>query len=119
MPMTNKAVFDPAIPWADRALLERHSSLLIRAGQPIPPLPRRGLGIRLSAARSLHHSVLSKAIEHRASYVIPADLDRTSRDLLDRAQTAVDRVLRSQAHQAGMLDAVKNQLVLPQRLWDI
>ncbi|MET8140945.1 hypothetical protein ABZU32_11610 [Sphaerisporangium sp. NPDC005288] len=52
-------------------------------------------------------------------YVVPADLDRSARLLLDRAGHAVETVYASRVNQMGWLDPVANDVVLPRRLWEI
>ncbi|WP_157254810.1 hypothetical protein [Nonomuraea typhae] len=52
-------------------------------------------------------------------YIGPDELDTGSRDLLARAQAAVDLVFGSEVHQAGLLDSIHNQVVLPRQEWEI
>jgi len=52
-------------------------------------------------------------------YLLPADFDEDSARLLGRAQRAVKTVLGATVTQRGLLDEVKNELVLPEQLWDI
>lgn len=52
-------------------------------------------------------------------YVVPAELDDAALDLLARARQAVMAVTSSRAHRLGLLDAVANHVVLPDRLWEI
>ncbi|TDB90539.1 hypothetical protein E1264_04645 [Actinomadura sp. KC216] len=59
------------------------------------------------------------AREHHGSYLLPGDFDRAAARLLVRAQRAIDAVLGSQAHGAGLLDDVNNAVVLPRQEWAI
>ncbi|MFA1548202.1 hypothetical protein [Actinomadura chokoriensis] len=59
------------------------------------------------------------AREHHGSYLLPADFDRPAAGLLVRAQRAVDAVLGSRAHGAGLLDDIHNAVVLPSQEWAI
>jgi hypothetical protein len=52
-------------------------------------------------------------------YVIPATLDPTGIGLLTRAWRAIEDVSRARVHRLGLLDAIANDVVLPERLWDI
>jgi hypothetical protein len=52
-------------------------------------------------------------------YLLPEDFDEDSGRLLGRAQRAVKMVLGATVTQRGLLDEMKNELVLPEQLWDI
>ncbi|TMR22365.1 hypothetical protein ETD86_11740 [Nonomuraea turkmeniaca] len=52
-------------------------------------------------------------------YVVPAQLDSPALDLLARARQAVMEVSGSRVHRLGLLDAIANDVVLPERLWEI
>jgi hypothetical protein len=52
-------------------------------------------------------------------YLLPEDFDDDATRLLGRAQRAVKTVLEATVTQRGLLDDVKNELVLPEQLWDI
>ncbi|WP_327587614.1 hypothetical protein OHA25_11855 [Nonomuraea sp. NBC_00507] len=52
-------------------------------------------------------------------YVIPATLDGAALGLLARARQAVMDVSGSRVHRLGLLDAIANDVVLPERLWEI
>ncbi|MEU4395327.1 hypothetical protein [Kribbella sp. NPDC023855] len=52
-------------------------------------------------------------------YLLAEDFDEESARLLARAQRAVKSVLEATVTQRGLLDDVKNELVLPEQLWDI
>lgn len=57
--------------------------------------------------------------KYRGRYLSGKDLDDPAYDLLTRAADAVDGVLRSALYRDGLLDRIGNDVVLPQRLWDI
>ncbi|MES9542421.1 hypothetical protein [Actinomadura sp. NPDC000600] len=59
------------------------------------------------------------AREHHGRYLLPADFDGPASGLLVGAQRAVDGVLGSQAHVAGLLDDINNAVVLPRQEWAI
>lgn len=71
-----------------------------------------------SATRKTRRS-LRVAQDHAARYVLPEDLDYPCQRLLRRAQDAVNTVLRSRVHQAGLIDTIDNQVTLPEEVWQI
>jgi len=52
-------------------------------------------------------------------YLLPEDFDEEAARLLGRAQRAVKTVLEATVTRRGLLDEMKNELVLPEQLWDI
>ncbi|MEV0291580.1 MULTISPECIES: hypothetical protein [unclassified Kribbella] len=52
-------------------------------------------------------------------YLLPEDFDEEAGRLLGRGQRAVKTVLEATVTRQGLLDDVKNDLVLPEQLWDI
>jgi hypothetical protein len=52
-------------------------------------------------------------------YLLPEDFDEPAARLLGRAQRAVKTVLEATVTRRGLLDEMKNDLVLPEQLWDI
>lgn len=52
-------------------------------------------------------------------YLLPEDFDAPAARLLGQAQRAVKTVLEATVTRRGLLDDVKNELVLPEQLWDI
>ncbi|MGP3918744.1 hypothetical protein [Nonomuraea sp. 10N515B] len=60
---------------------------------------------------------------HRSAYagryVVPATLDGAALGLLARARQAVMDVSGSRVHRLSLLDAIANDVVLPERLWEI
>ncbi len=72
--------------------------------------------------------VVKSAVEDRGhkavrlqhgKYLLPEDFDEAARRLLGRAQRAVKTVLEATVTRRGLLDELKNDLVLPEQLWDI
>lgn len=57
-------------------------------------------------------------LQHR-QYLLPEDFDDEAARLLGRAQRAVKTVLEATVTRRGLLDEMKNELVLPEQLWDI
>ncbi|TDD70129.1 hypothetical protein E1293_35070 [Actinomadura darangshiensis] len=77
-------------------------------------------GWALGALRHVREPDAARAArEHHGSYLLPGDFDRPATRLLVRAQRAVDAVLGSQAHGAGLLDDINNAVVLPRQEWAI
>jgi hypothetical protein len=61
-----------------------------------------------------------KAVRRQhGKYLLPDDFDDEAGRLLGRAQRAVKTVLEATVTRQGLLDEVKNDLVLPEQLWDI
>jgi hypothetical protein len=60
----------------------------------------------------------SARLQH-GRYLLPADFDEQAAYLLVRAQRAVKSVLAAKVAEHGLLDDVKNELVLPEQLWEI
>jgi hypothetical protein len=60
---------------------------------------------------------LAKA--HADRYILPEDLDYPCQMLLRRAQNAVEAILHSKVHRAGLIDTIENQVSLPEEIWQI
>ncbi len=61
-----------------------------------------------------------KAVRRQhGKYLLPEDFDEDAARLLGRAQRAVKTVLEATVTRRGLLDEMKNELVLPEQLWDI
>ncbi|MER7547557.1 hypothetical protein ABTW95_31560 [Spirillospora sp. NPDC127506] len=74
----------------------------------------------IGALRHVREPAAARAArEHHGRYLLPADFDGPAARLLVRAQRAIDDVLRSQAHGAGLLDDVNNAVVLPCQEWAV
>ncbi|MEV4377546.1 hypothetical protein [Streptosporangium sp. NPDC049644] len=52
-------------------------------------------------------------------YIIPADLDDNALGLIRRARKAIESVSASRVNRLGLLDDIANDVVLPEKLWDI
>ncbi|MGV9320520.1 hypothetical protein [Streptomyces sp. NPDC003660] len=59
------------------------------------------------------------ARQHRGKYVCPCDLEQEDRTLLLRAAKAVDSILKSTAHEMGIVDKVRNDAELCEILWKV
>ncbi|MFC4535017.1 hypothetical protein [Sphaerisporangium dianthi] len=60
---------------------------------------------------------LRVAHRHADRYVLPEDLDGSCRELLARAQRAVEEVLGSAVNGDGLLDTIANAVTLPSEVW--
>ncbi|SEL82194.1 hypothetical protein [Nonomuraea pusilla] len=56
---------------------------------------------------------------YEGRYVLADDLDESSRRLLGRARNAIAAVTRSQVNAEGLLDDVRNAVMLPAQEWEI
>ncbi|GAA1585689.1 hypothetical protein GCM10009742_34160 [Kribbella karoonensis] len=71
-------------------------------------------------AKSMIEDRAHKAVRKQyRKYLLPEDFDSEAAWLLGRAQRAVKTVLEATVTRRGLLDDVKNELVLPEQLWDI
>ncbi len=61
----------------------------------------------------------SVARKHQGNYLLAEDWDDDATALMRRAQRAVDAIQDSEVSKRGLLDAAKNDVVLPEQLWDI
>jgi len=52
-------------------------------------------------------------------YIRPDELDPPAQNLMLRGQKAVDTVFRSEVHEAGMLDRIRNEALLPSVEWEL
>ncbi|GAA3657146.1 hypothetical protein GCM10022224_020310 [Nonomuraea antimicrobica] len=74
------------------------------------------------ASNGSHRSAkrrLRLARAHAEQYILPEDLDHPCQMLLRRAQNAVDAIMNSKVHKAGLIDSIENQVSLPEELWQI
>ncbi|MGW0808055.1 hypothetical protein [Nonomuraea sp. NPDC002799] len=62
---------------------------------------------------------LRLATAHADRYVLPEDLDHPCQMLLRRSQNAVQAILGSAVHRAGLIDTIENQVSLPEEVWQI
>ncbi|MFF5207292.1 hypothetical protein [Streptosporangium sp. NPDC000396] len=65
------------------------------------------------------HEIYRQARWYEGRYLLPEDFDHDAGLLLDRARQAVDHVLRSRVNATGMLDDVRNSVMLPAQEWEI
>ncbi|MEV4477112.1 hypothetical protein ACFFR3_11085 [Nonomuraea salmonea] len=68
---------------------------------------------------ALEREVYELARRHEGRYVLRDRLDEPARALLSRAQTAIDQVMSSHVHAEGLLDGVRNGVMLPAQEWEI
>jgi hypothetical protein len=73
-------------------------------------------GIFAMAGESRARAVARK---HHGNYLLAEDWDEPATALMRRAQRAVDTIQDSEVNKRGLLDAAKNDVVLPEQLWDI
>ncbi|TDD19657.1 hypothetical protein E1218_23600 [Kribbella turkmenica] len=73
-------------------------------------------GIAALAGESRARGVARK---YHGRYLLAGDWDEQGQALMRRAQRAVDRIQDSEVSRRGLLDAAKNDVVLPEQLWDI
>ncbi|MDL4820524.1 hypothetical protein [Actinomadura opuntiae] len=97
--------------------------LLLLLGQSDAAFALAGVSFAGWVAGALRHlrepAAARAAREYHGRYLMPGDFDRPAARLLVRAQRAVDAVLGSQSHGAGLLDDVGNTVVLPRQEWAI
>ncbi|MGN9841745.1 hypothetical protein ACTMTI_26825 [Nonomuraea sp. H19] len=78
--------------------------------------------IRWMALDSSHRTTkrrLRLAQTHADRYILAEDLDYPCQMLLRRAQNAVQAILNSRVHRAGLIDTIDNQVTLPEEIWQI
>ncbi|QYC41338.1 hypothetical protein Nocox_18645 [Nonomuraea coxensis DSM 45129] len=69
--------------------------------------------------RALEREVHEHARGYEGHYVLDEHLDEPARDLLDRAARAVGQVMASRVNAEGLLDDVRNAVMLPAQEWEI
>ncbi|MFJ6669446.1 hypothetical protein [Streptomyces sp. NPDC091383] len=62
---------------------------------------------------------LRRMRDARAQYVMETDLSEDAGQLLARAGTAANAVLRSAVHKQDLIDRQRNEVALPQQQWEI
>ncbi|MEU6740247.1 hypothetical protein [Streptosporangium sandarakinum] len=65
------------------------------------------------------HEIARHAHWYEGRYLLPEDFDDAAGPLLERAGQAVDTVMRSRVNALGMLDDVRNSVMLPAEEWQI
>ena len=68
---------------------------------------------------ALEREVYDSARRHEGHYVLRERLDDPARTLMTRAQTAIDQVMDSSVNAQGLLDDVRNGVMLPAQEWEI
>ncbi|GAA4235139.1 hypothetical protein FHR32_006937 [Streptosporangium album] len=68
---------------------------------------------------SVERVVYRNAQRFAGGYLILEDFDYGSRELLGRVQHAIDRIFGSRVNAMGMLDSVRNAVMLPAEEWEI
>ncbi|MGV9779652.1 hypothetical protein, partial [Streptosporangium sp. NPDC003464] len=56
---------------------------------------------------------------YKGGYLVLEDFDYPARELLGRVQRAIDHILGSRVNAMGMLDSVRNSVMLPAEEWEI
>jgi hypothetical protein len=81
----------------------------------LKPAPDAEVVRRQSVERDVH----GHARGHAGAYVLIDDLDESARALMTRAQSAVGQVMDSRVNAEGLLDGVRNTVMLPVQEWEI
>ncbi|MFI7640074.1 hypothetical protein [Nonomuraea sp. NPDC049400] len=68
---------------------------------------------------ALERDVYDGSRRHEGRYVLREQLDEPARTLMTRAQTAIDQVMHSRVNAEGLLDGVRNAVMLPAQEWEI
>ncbi|MFD9948445.1 hypothetical protein ACFWYW_44215 [Nonomuraea sp. NPDC059023] len=63
--------------------------------------------------------VFEQARLNEGRYLLPEDFDTEARAILARAQEAIGTVLRSHVNAEGLLDDIRNAVMLPAQEWEI
>jgi len=72
-----------------------------------------------SSADSVERLLYEHSRHWHGRFLILEDFDYDARHLLGRAQRAIDHILRSRVNAMGMLDSVRNSVMLPAEEWEI
>jgi hypothetical protein len=67
----------------------------------------------------VEHHVYESARRYEGRFVLHEDLDEGARALMSRAQRAIDAIMGSHVHAEGLLDDVRNAVMLPAQEWEI
>ncbi|MFB4274008.1 MULTISPECIES: hypothetical protein [unclassified Nonomuraea] len=68
---------------------------------------------------ALEREVYEAARRHEGRYVLRERLDEPARALMTRAQAAIEQVMDSRVNAEGLLDGVRNGVMLPAQEWEI
>ncbi|MEV8632776.1 hypothetical protein AB0395_14055 [Streptosporangium sp. NPDC051023] len=77
------------------------------------------LATKPAPADSVERVLYRHSRHYHGRYLILEDFDYAARELLGRAQRAIDHILRSRVNVIGMLDSVRNAVMLPAEEWEI
>jgi hypothetical protein len=77
------------------------------------------LFLTLAFGLSIDTKARAVARAHHGKYLLAEDWDGEATQLMRRAQRAVGTIQASEVNKRGLLDAAKNDVVLPEQLWDI
>ncbi|WP_262380481.1 hypothetical protein [Nonomuraea sp. PA05] len=69
--------------------------------------------------RAKEREVYEAARRHEGRYVLRERLDDPARTLMSRAQSAIEQVVDSTVNAEGLLDGVRNGVMLPAQEWEI
>ncbi|GAA4210491.1 hypothetical protein GCM10022252_78390 [Streptosporangium oxazolinicum] len=72
-----------------------------------------------SPADSVERLLYAHSRHWQGRFLILEDFDYDARHLLGRVQRAIDHILRSRVNAMGMLDSVRNSVMLPAEEWEI
>ncbi|MFI6453304.1 hypothetical protein ACIBF6_17270 [Streptosporangium amethystogenes] len=72
-----------------------------------------------SPADSIERVLYRHSLQWRGRFLILEDFDHDARNLLGRVQRAIDFIVRSRVNAMGMLDSVRNAVMLPAEEWEI
>lgn len=79
------------------------------------PRPDAGVERRHAVERDIY----DKSRAYHGRYVLPEHLDEPARALMGRTQAAVEQVMESGVNAEGLLDGVRNAVMLPVQEWEI
>ncbi|WP_336206422.1 hypothetical protein [Nonomuraea sp. LPB2021202275-12-8] len=68
---------------------------------------------------AVEHHVYESARRYEGRFVLREDLDDGARTLMSRAQAAIDAIMDSHVNAEGLLDDVRNSVMLPAQEWEI
>jgi hypothetical protein len=68
---------------------------------------------------AVEHHVFESARRYEGRFVLHEDFDEGARALMTRAQTAIDAIMGSHVNAQGLLDGVRNAVMLPEQEWEI
>ncbi|MBG0817124.1 hypothetical protein HS045_23575 [Planomonospora sp. ID82291] len=93
--------------------------LIVLTGMELFVMATLYLARKPTPADSLERVLYGHAVQFRGRFLVLEDFDPPSRHLLGRVQQAIDRILRSRINAMGLLDGVRNSVMLPAEEWEI